>query len=558
MASNINRQQTAPVSFPRTRRTHQLAGLTSMPAGKVVPLAAIPMLREDSLIGHHRINVEMLETAELLMNGVNLRVMAYCVPMLAMERFEGDRGQLDRSYMGEPQVEGGSVVDFIETEAFGTIASRPFYKYLGLHAKSTDLVNTAYLEAYNAIWNFRAMNRSRDLTPRGRLTDTLAPAFWMNSPFEFMVPNFDQAVLDGEVALNVLNTTLPLSAGSAVVTYANNASNSFLLKDATTGNTVTSASNTLYGDASGFLRKTGTNEYLDLSPNGNLAATLTGVTAELAADGITVSLSNLEMARKTQAFAKLREQFDGIADEYIIDMLMAGLSIPDQMLKQPILLADVRTTFGQVKRYATDSGNLAESAVSGGATVDLHLRVPRLNTGGVVLITAEVLPDQLFERQRDPFFHSADVDAWPEALRDTLDPEKVDAVFNREIDTDHATPNSVFGYEPMNAKWNRGRVNIGGKFLRPTTNTTTDTDRQRLWSVETVNPVLGTEFFIATTVHQKVFLDKDIDNFEAVTRGVNVIEGNTQFGGLLVDATTTENNYDKVAEKAPTDRLVQS
>src|SRR4051794_19394835 len=111
---NVNRMTPAPLNVPRTRRNHGLAVLTSMPAGKMVPLAAIPMLREDSLSASMGISVEMLETKELLMNPVNLRVTAYCIPLLALERFEGSRDQFDRSYMGEPQIDGGAVIPFIE------------------------------------------------------------------------------------------------------------------------------------------------------------------------------------------------------------------------------------------------------------------------------------------------------------------------------------------------------------------------------------------------------------------------------------------------------------
>lgn len=537
---NVNRQQVGEVQYKQSVRQHPVTVLTSLPAGRVVALAAIPMFREDSLRGRHRVTVEMLETAEILMNGVNLRVMAYCVPYLALERFEQSRDQLDRSYMGEPQVEGGSVVDFIETHAMGTHGSNEVYKYLGLHGKSTDQVNTAYLEAYNCIWNYRAKNRSRDLTPRARLATTLAPAFWLNSPFEHVLPNFDQAVIDGEVALSYADTNRVPIRGMGTVTPALTGTTTYVSNF--TAVATDPPDNTIY-------------PLVGLRSSDPL---LPAIYAELADGGIKVSLSNLELAKTTQAFAKIRERYEGIDEEHIIDMLMAGLSIPDQALKQPILLADVRTTFAQAKRHAMDGGNLAESAVSGVASVEFSLRVPTLNTGGVVMILAEIMPDQVFERQRDPVFHSSEVEEWPEALRDTLDPEKVDVILNADVDTDHASPTGAFGYEPKNAKFNRPRVAIGGKFYRPTTNTGTDTDRQRLWSAETVNPVLGTDFYLTTTLHVKPFLDLAVDNFEAVVVGNNMIVGNSVFGGVLTEATSpTESNYDKVMEKAPVDRIEQ-
>lgn len=547
----ITRMHPLPLRTPRTRRNHDIQVLTSLPAGRSVPVAAIPMLREDSLAASVRIAVEMQETAELLMNRVELRATAYLVPFLALERFDGSRDQFDRSYMGQPKVDGGAVVPFFETVAAPAHGANLVHKYLGLHAKPGESINTAYTEAYNAIYNFRAKNRSKSLPMRERLlSTTLAPAFWSHAQFQHIVPDFDQAVIDGEVALNVVNSRIPVRGigieGNPVV-FPNLS--------------VREQSSTVQGGVSARtynqampMNTTGTGTSVMLEVIGARPNTVPNVWAEMQENGITVSLSNIEMARKTQAFAKLREQYEGIADEYIIDMLMDGLSIPDQAMKQPIMLAQGTTSFAQAKRYATDAGNLAESAVSGGAVVDLNVRVPRLSTGGIVMILLEAVPEQLFERQADWLLHTTTVATLPDYLRDELDPEKVDRVLNKQIDTDHATPNGTFGYEPMNARFSRAGTKVGGKFFRPSANAGTDTDRQRLWAVEDINPVLGENFYIVKNIHTKPFLDTVADPFEATLTGGAVLEGNTVFGGKLVEAT---NNYAKVMEDAPQERLAK-
>lgn len=549
--TSVNRLQTDPIQVQRSTRRHDVVALTSMPVGKCVPLAYIPMLREDSLTGRLEINVEMLETRELLMNPVNLRVTAFVVPLLALERFEGSRDQFDRSYMGQPKVEGGAVVPFIETQAMGAHGSNLVYKALGLHAKSTDLVNTSPLEVYNAIWNFRAKNRSPEIAPRARLATTLAPAFWHQGRFEYVVPDFDQAVIDGEVALNVVEARMPVRGIGLSDTIQSRYAP--LYSRDSSGVIDNYAQGWLIEGSGGGL---GAGEArLAVKAVGDGSAGFPDVWAELQQDGITVSLSNIELAKKTQAFAKLRERYEGFDDEYIIDMLMDGLTIPDQAMKQPILLADQVVRFQQAKRYATDAANLAQSATSGAARTTVSLRVPKLAVGGIVMVLAEVLPEQLFERQRDPWLHTTSVDQLPEYLRDYLDPEKVDYVYNREVDTDHATPNSVFGYAPLNWKWTSMGPRIGGKFYRPTTNTATDDVRQRIYAVETVNPTLASDFYIASQgVHQKPFLDLVSDPFEATVLGACQINGNTVFGGRLVEAG---GNYDAVLEKAPTDRIVK-
>lgn len=560
---DINRQATTPVRYPRSQRNHVLQCITSFPAGKMVPLAAIPLLREDQVRrGRARITFEMQETAEILMNPVRVNVRAYLVPWLAMERFEKSMDQLNRSYMGQPQVEGGDVVPFLEFHAMGTHGSNAVYQRLGLHGKETDQVNTMYLEAYNAIWNFRAKNRSAELGQRLRLDGTLAPAFWDHARFAHIKNDFDAAMMEGEVALNVVSgTALPVHGIG--VSWA--APTHVLGADSV--------------NASNGLVRTSTGTYPDkwsaadaASPNVVVAlqdqasGLFPDVWAEFKTNGISVSLANLEMAKKMQAFAKLRQKYNGHDDEWIIDMLMDGLAIPDQALTQPILLSHKSTVFGQAKRYATDAGNLTESATNGATFVDLPLRMPRgqrLHTGGIIMVVAEVLPEQLFERQEDPFFHAKmlpeGVPDFPQAMRDSLDPQPVVYVKNGEIDTSHSYGNDVFGYAPLNWKWDYRAPKVGGRFYRPSVDATFDEDRQRFWAVETANPQLAEDFYICTNIHQKPFLNGGseelgwLDVFDAVTLGNVVIEGETQFGPALIEAS---DDFEQVKEEVDDDRIL--
>jgi hypothetical protein len=500
----------------------------------MVPLQAIPLLREDRVrSGRLRYTFEMMETVEVLMNAINVRVRAYLIPMLALERFNGSMDQLNLSYEGLPPLEGEDVVPFIETGAFGAHAANDVYKYLGLHGREAENVNTAYLEAYNCLWNFLAKNRSPDLDLRTRLQADLAPAFWMHDRFKHIVPDFDQAVIDGEVALNIVNPSIPLSGTSGPVNMGpgGGAPASF------TGVSI-DENRRLYAGAPA------TTGYA-------LQADLTEITAELQADGITVSLANIRLAEQTRAFAYIRQQYN-MHPEHIINLLMDGINIPDQALKQPILLADRRTIFGMSKRHAMDAGNLTESVVNGATQLDLSVQVPRIGTGGIIMIVAEITPDQLFERQEDPFLQTLSADALPHYLRDYLDPEKVDIVKNSRVDVAHSTPDGTFGYEPLNARWNVDTPRVGGKFYRPEANTAFDEDRQRIWSVETLNPTLSTDFYLCTDIHTKPFVVTNQDPFEAVTVGEMFIEGNTVFGGHLVEAT---NDYEKVLENVDQTRI---
>lgn len=542
-----NRMKTTPLAVNRTTRSQSHAILTSMPAGKMVPLAAIPLLREDSLAGgQFQLGFEMMETVEILMNPVFCRVTAYLVPKLALERYDG-LDSLNKSYAGIPPMEGQPVVPWFEPMVAPVHGANEIFTYMGKHFKPGDAINAEYIEAYNAIWNFRARNRSPDLTLRGRLDTTLAPAFWLHSQFKHIVPDFDQAIIDGEVALNVVNSKMPVRGLGTFGTPQSPITTPTIRES--------SGSSEVYPfgwavQGAGTLSGTGTN--LVVKAGTDAAGGYPDVWAELQDNGITVSLSNIDMARKTQAFANLRRQYNGHTDEYIIDMLMDGISIPEQAWKQPILLYDDMVNFGMSKRYASDSGNLTDSVVNGATGLEIRLNVPRCPTGGVIMIMCEVQPEQLFERQQDPYLYAREVDDVPQYIRDEMDPEKVVIVENREIDIDHDAPTETFGYAPLNWEWAKSMSQIGGKFYRPLVDAGFDEDRQRLWAVETQNPTLGPDFYLVTEMHLKPFVDQVSDPFEVLMRGQTVIRGNTVFGGMLVEAT---NDYAKIGERIPTERI---
>ena len=536
-----SRMRTTPIPVQRTTRPSAHRVLTSFEPGYMVPVMAMPLLREDSVAGAaFRIAFEMKETVEVLMNAVNARVLTYLVPKTALARFDG-LDSINKSYEGVPPMDGAEVVPWFETMAAPAHGANAILKKMGKHARPGTTINTEYIEAYNQIWNFRAKNRSPDIALRDRLDATLAPAFWQHQTFAHIVPDFDQAIIDGEVALNVVNAKLPVK-GIGKVNNGNFGGTMSVLEAGETAPT-TFPFHAMAGADSGnnawAIRGTGNPGYPD-------------VWAELAQDGITVSLSNIDMARKTQAFAELRRQYNGHSDEYIIDLLMDGISVPEQAWNQPILLGDQSTVFGMSKRYATDAENLTESVVNGMTMIEQRFSCPRVPMGGIIMMVVEVAPEQLFERQKDPYMHATTVEELPQFLRDTLDPEKVAIVKNEEVDLDHDTPNATFGYAPLNHQWARSVPQIGGKFYRPAVDAAFDEDRQRIWAVETQNPVLSQDFYLCTTMHQKPFVLTTGDNFEVLIRGEAGIRGNTVFGGMLIEAT---NDYAEVVAEQPNDRI---
>lgn len=541
-----SRTTTTPVAVQRTRRNHQLRCMTSLPAGKCVPIAVIPLLREDAASVSVSMALEMQETVEILLNGVNVDVHAWLVPTLASPRFRS-MDDINLSYTGKAR-EGDAVVPWFETAVAGDYGTNEIHDRLGKHAKPTDQVNMAYVEAYNLAWNHRATEVSPKIPHRDRLDKTLAQAFWSQNMFSHVVPDYDQAVMEGEVALTIAEQNLALkgSVDDRYVPVGGNGQQLTVSAAGTTGLGVVGVSGTqvLAAGTSG-----------QVTNIGNLRADLQGAVAELAAGGITISLANIDMARKAQVFANIRKRYNGLTEEMLIDLLMDGITIPEQGWKKPILLHHGHTQFGMAKRYASNGDALTQSVVNGAAALDFRISTPAVPCGGVIIITAEISPEQLFERQEDPYLHAKGVADLPAYMPDYMDPEPVEVVPNRYIDIDHDDPDDVYGYAPNNYRWNSAGPCIGGRFLRGEVDAGFDEDRQALWAVETKNPTLTEDaYLVPADIHLKPFWTSTIDPFDCITLGNAQISGNTQFGPLLIEATT-DSDYDKVLERVDQDRI---
>lgn len=534
MVRMMNRLKQTPVDIPKTLRQHTVTTMTSFKAGKVVPLCAIPLMREDQVVsGALQIQIAMEETEELLLNPVNAVISTWFVPFSAFDRFGGSLDIYDRSYAGQPPMEGETVIPWLEKFEYGDINANHIHKAMGLHGKSTDMVSTAYVESYNLIDGVRRGMASPALEKRDRLDKTLAPAFWPASRFDHIVADWDQASSNAEVPLSVVSGKLPVSGiGSVTATFPGYTSSGLTAREAT-GNSELYPTSANIGTGSWHVRQDGTTGFPD-------------VYAELAQNGITVSLQNIELAKQTQSWALLRKQYAEHSEEWLIDMLMSGLSIANQDWKHPIMMSEQRTVLGMAVRRATDADNLDKQAVNGAATVNVRLNFPQCRVGGIIMVLIEALPEQMFERTQDYLLHLESTADLPDAMTDFLDPEKVEIVRNVYVDTSHNDPDGVYGYGPLNHKLMVNAVRAGGKFLRPTIDGTNDEDRQRFWSVETPNPKLGLNTVLATDVHQKPFKDTTADPFEVVVLGAAAIRGLTQFGQQMAESG---DEYDAVIDK---------
>jgi len=542
---NIARTNTTPIPIARSVRQINQIAATSMPAGKMVPVTAFPLLREDQLRNSMiHCKVDLMETAEIIKNGIKCRFMAYFVPFLAFERFNGGMDEFNRSYMKQAIADGATVTPFFNTMVAGAVGSIPIHKYLGFHAAPADVINTAYIEAYNLIWNFRARNRSETLyqaKKRLMTATSLAPAFWMHEQFKYVVPDWDDVAMEGSVDLSFTSAKVPVygvglnpSIGASYgavesVRHATGVTNNVTQYNGTSGN-IKMATKNIGGQA------------------------FPDIYADLQASGVKISLANIELAKRTQWYANLKAQFEGLPDNWIIDLLMQGVSVPEQMWKQPILIADKTEIFGIEKRWATDGANLTDAVVNGAAMCDLDMVLPRTPTGGIVMVVAEILPEQLFERGRDPLLFTSDPATLPNAMKDDLDPQKVERMAKGEVDTSHSDPNGLFGYRPLNWKWQQSNTRIGGKWFKSAPSTAFNEDRQHFWTVEVTDPAYNSDFMISETFNTLPFIVTNQDVGEVQIQGTAIIEGNTQFGTRLLE---NDNAYAEVLAQVDQSRLTK-
>lgn len=540
---DISRANTSPISIPRSVRQINQVVATSMPAGKVVPITAFPLLREDTLRNSMlHCKVDLMETAEVIKNGIQCRFQAWFVPFLASERFMGSMDRFNRSYMNQPDVPGGAVTPFFVSGKTSTLGEWAIHKYLGFHHMPAESVNLAYIEAYNLIYNFRLRNRSETLwnaKKRQVMADTsLAPAFWQHQQYKYVVPDWDDAAMEGSVDLTFTSGRIPVKG---IGIDSNPPTTTRVIRE--TGGTTPSV-------LAGHTAQNGFAYGVTGTP-GNM---FPNIYADLASSGVKISLANIELAKRTQWWAELKAQFEGLPETWIVDLLMQGISVPDKMWQQPIKIADKTEVFGIEKRWATDGANLTDAVVNGSALCDLDIVLPRCPTGGIVMVTAEILPEQLFERARDPLLFITNPEKLPNAMRDDLDPQKVERMSNGEVDASHATPNGLFGYRPLNWQWQASNTRIGGKWFKPTPSNAFNEERQHFWVVEVANPSLGPDHMIAETFNTLPFVVTNQDVGEVELQGTAIIEGNTVFGERLLE---NDKAYAEVLSQVDQTRLTK-
>jgi hypothetical protein len=544
-----------PVNFKRTKRPARARVLTSGDAGKSYPIRFEPVNREESVSGRVGVTIEMAETPEIVSNAVHAKCLTYFVPYLAFEQFKGSIEELNKRYMGSPSLfgDGQTVEPFfvannywdgsVEKQAgfpwaldtsFVNANGMEFYTRAGIHLGADD-INNSYVQAYNCLHNYRRKSRSPQLAQRNQYDHTFAECFWPSAGMSPIVAAYDEKLIAGEVKLRDLTFKAPVGYDVAM-----GGTNDLALKKS--ANPV---------DPDGSLTS-----YVEAQKAGEPAGQLWAELSEGA--NSSMSLADIDQARKTAAFAKLRALYSGNTnygddDDFLIDLLMQGIRIPVEMMKDPILVGRSEGTFNMQQRYATDGANLDASATNGMISLSHRVAVPQTNVGGILVTVVEIAPERIWERSKEHFLQGVkDANQLPNALVDYLDPEKVEVVTKDHLDVQHTQGAAILGYQPKNSHWRRNDVRVGGKFFRPNGDAYVQ-DRARIWSTEVTDPELSTDFYLTTDVNKKVFADQASDGFEILLMQDLKINTNIQFGDMLLETDGTS-DYDAITNQVDADQ----
>lgn len=539
------KQSTAPIPFGATRRMDNTSGKTSGPAGVSIPFAVAPLFRGDSCAGRVTIGMELAEMPKPLENAVIARVQAWFNPRTALPHFEGI-DEYTHAYhgktisrIGESARNAPALFDTVGTGAIAAAQASEFFKALGISLQATTAINTDYIDTYVNIYNFRLASHSSKMANADYYQENattsleLKPAFWPRNRMHDIVPDYEQALVKGSLDLDVTAGQIPVSGIGVGISNTYPTSSKNIHQTGGSGTEV-------YADSTVVTNATADMETMIQEDPNN--AGYPGIWAEMTGQTIPTTLADLDKARTTQAFAKALAAMDGADfsgynnDDVIVAELMQGFQVPSELYQRPWLLDSKTVVFGMNERHATDAANLDDSMTTGRAQVTLSVNIPRVEYGGIFMATVEVMPERLYERQSDEYLYCTTPEDLPNAIRDLQRTEPVDSVVNRRVDVLHATPAGIFGYEPMNAKWEREFTRFGGEFRQLVPGTPATGARTAIWQADYVDPAFTSDHWLCPhPFPQGVFSapSNDIVNISYIQN--LTITGITQKGEALVE-----------------------
>lgn len=549
------RQNFNPAPYNISARVDNVARRTSARAGEVVLVDYVPVLRGDSVGGQVTVDVILAHMPRRPLNSIVMNVQAWFVPSSIHPQFSG-YDEFLASYTNTTIKQIGAAdrnpppfYNVLSGAARAAAIASDHYKALGVSVPDGVNPNDQLFDAYSIVHNFRQAAHSSKIARRLYFREDMAqaskfaPAFWPQNRFSRVVPDYERALVVGEMALDVSAGSIPVELPVEWSAHVQGSGNAQSGVPVTADSAANPLDATIKFGGGGTQNKTSVQ--IKFAKPGGAPTDGTFVpmeaVAQMLGSSIVSSLQDIDKARVTQAMAKLRASMagnnpTGFANENgILADMMQGLRVPQELNMRPWLLGSTLVPFSLNERWAMDGASLQDSDTRGSASVTVPVNLPRTETGGYILVTVEVVPERIYERQGDPALYVNSVDELPDALRDVQRVEPVDVVPNWRLDTSHSTPGGTYGYEPMNDRWNREFTMLGGDYYQPVTGSPTPSAaRDAIWTPQIVDPAYNSgHFLVPSPFPHSIFSDTNGSAFDVIVRRAAVVRGLTQIGDVL-------------------------
>lgn len=544
----------APFQFQRTQRAVDIIRRTDARAGVLHPLAFIPLFPEDSFTGTVSCTIEMEPAVKPLDNGILCGVRAVYVPFAASERFHSITEYFN-ALAGNPEKNG--VVTPWQTQIAMTAATPPAILAAMGYQVRTGNKNDFPIRAYNIASNMLWRKLGKEIPARTELDVTLARAPFRDPLVQEIVPDFDVSLLAGELdfslsgqapvsgiymeqgasfaavhtsAIDTVQTVIPANSRQVLSFGQDNANQRMIVEKAASG-------------AYPYIR------------------------AELSALGGKINLAQLDQIQKTVAFAKYLETIEeqlgtAVEAQTAMDLLVRGLRIPQILERQPLLVGEGTSVIGYMTHRSTEAASLNVTRTTGMAQVNVRMNVPQQTTGGMIMLLADFQPERHHERAEHPWWNVLTPNDIPDAARDTMAVQPVDIINNHRLDSQHASPTVRFGYAGRNRHWQWPEFGLGGRAYRKAL---TDENKMSYWAVDVANPTLSTSWYLMPMeaaaahngnnanagIHHYPFADTTLPPFKIVTRVDGAAMGLTQFGPILQEDRSLDEEVELIEDLNP-------
>lgn len=428
------------------RSKHNLSSTTlcSFDMGELVPVNLLEVLPGDSVQLRSSALIRCAPMLAPPMHPVRVRLHHWFVPhRLVWDNFEN-------FITGGPDGLNASV---FPTKAGFAVSQGTLANYLGLPVATVPAVSALPFRAYQLIWN--EFYRDQDLqTPvtvnKGDGVDATTPVTLQNVSWEK-----DYFTISRPWEQKGPAVTIPIS-GSGTVQLVNGpgaANPASVIRVAATG-AIPGTQDTLQntGGGTGFLRSPTVTAGLTLDPNGSLVAGFSSAN---------ITVNALRQSLAIQRFEEARAMYGSRYPEYLRAL---GVRSSDARLNRPEYLGGGVSTiqFSEVVQSAADGTNPVSTLRGHGITAMRSGRLRRfMEEHGYVITLMSVIPKSIYMNGLARTWNRrTKFDFWTKELESIGQ----QAILNKEIRANHATPDATFGYIDRYDEYRRQWSRVAGEF----------------------------------------------------------------------------------------------